>query len=194
MAGQARLGQRDRRGRGGDAPRARGRAVLYARAARGFARCRRRAPIDVDAARADAAIVVASPAAREVLAGRARAALAAIAPRVGARRRDGAPREELAASARAARLGRRGRRQHAARPPAQASRSDAPGVEVYAKLEFANPGGSVKDRAALRMMQRRASPTGASRTDKILIDSTSGNTGVAYSLFGAALGVPRRSS
>jgi cysteine synthase B len=63
----------------------------------------------------------------------------------------------------------------------------APSVEVYAKLEFANPGGSVKDRPALRMMldaidDRRL--TG----DKILIDSTSGNTGVAYSLFGAALG------
>ena len=64
----------------------------------------------------------------------------------------------------------------------------APSVEVYAKLEFANPGGSVKDRAALRMMTR-ALEDGRLTADKILIDSTSGNTGVAYSLFGAALGV-----
>jgi S-sulfo-L-cysteine synthase (O-acetyl-L-serine-dependent) len=65
---------------------------------------------------------------------------------------------------------------------------DAPSVEIYAKLEFANPGGSVKDRAALRMMQE-AIKEGRLSNDKILIDSTSGNTGVAYSIFGAALGV-----
>lgn len=66
---------------------------------------------------------------------------------------------------------------------------DAPGVEVYAKLEFMNPGGSVKDRPALRMMQD-ALADGRLSPGKILIDSTSGNTGVAYSLFGAALRVP----
>jgi S-sulfo-L-cysteine synthase (O-acetyl-L-serine-dependent) len=65
---------------------------------------------------------------------------------------------------------------------------EAPSVEVYAKLEFANPGGSVKDRPALRMMQT-ALADGRLTSDKILVDSTSGNTGVAYSLFGAALGV-----
>src|SRR4029079_10596158 len=65
---------------------------------------------------------------------------------------------------------------------------EAPSVEVYAKLEFANPGGSVKDRAALRMMTR-AIEDGRLSSDRVLIDSTSGNTGVAYSLFGAALGV-----
>jgi cysteine synthase B len=65
---------------------------------------------------------------------------------------------------------------------------EAPSVEVYAKLEFANPGGSVKDRPALRMMQT-ALQDGLLSPDKILVDSTSGNTGVAYSLFGAALGV-----
>src|SRR5258708_18325754 len=65
---------------------------------------------------------------------------------------------------------------------------EAPSVEVYAKLEFANPGGSVKDRAASRMMLR-AIEDGRLSGDKILIDSTSGNTGVAYSLLGAALGV-----
>ena len=66
-----------------------------------------------------------------------------------------------------------------------------PDVPVYAKLEFCNPGGSVKDRAALRMMQA-ALESGELTRDKILIDSTSGNTGVAYSLFGAALGVKVR--
>lgn len=66
--------------------------------------------------------------------------------------------------------------------------SEAPSVEVWAKLEFANPGGSVKDRAASRMITR-AIADGRLTPDKILIDSTSGNTGVAYSLFGAALGV-----
>lgn len=63
----------------------------------------------------------------------------------------------------------------------------APGVEVYLKLEFANPGGSVKDRPALRMMLD-AIGDGRLTENKILIDSTSGNTGVAYSLMGAALG------
>ena len=63
----------------------------------------------------------------------------------------------------------------------------APSVEVYVKLEYMNPGGSVKDRPALRMMQD-AIKDGRLTSDKILIDSTSGNTGVAYSLVGAALG------
>ena len=63
----------------------------------------------------------------------------------------------------------------------------APSVEVYLKLEFANPGGSVKDRPALRMIQD-AIADGRLTPDKILVDSTSGNTGVAYSLLGAALG------
>jgi S-sulfo-L-cysteine synthase (O-acetyl-L-serine-dependent) len=63
-----------------------------------------------------------------------------------------------------------------------------PDVEVWAKLEFCNPGGSVKDRPALRMIQD-AIADGRLTPDRTLIDSTSGNTGVAYSLFGAALGV-----
>ena len=66
-----------------------------------------------------------------------------------------------------------------------------PDVEVWAKLEFANPGGSVKDRPALRMIQD-ALADGRLAPGKTLIDSTSGNTGVAYSLYGAALGVPVR--
>src|SRR5438876_11479239 len=62
-----------------------------------------------------------------------------------------------------------------------------PNVEVYAKAEWFNPGGSVKDRAALSMVEdgeRRAVLT----KDKTIIDSTSGNTGIAYALMGAAKG------
>ncbi len=64
----------------------------------------------------------------------------------------------------------------------------APDVKVYAKLEFANPGGSVKDRAA-RQMILDALADGRLTRDKILVDSTSGNTGVAYAMIGAALGL-----
>jgi S-sulfo-L-cysteine synthase (O-acetyl-L-serine-dependent) len=64
---------------------------------------------------------------------------------------------------------------------------DNPGVKIYLKLEFMNPGGSVKDRPALNMM-RDAIADGRLTKDKVLIDATSGNTGVAYSLFGACLG------
>jgi cysteine synthase B len=67
--------------------------------------------------------------------------------------------------------------------------SDAPGVELWAKCEFFNPGGSVKDRAASQMI-RDAIRTGALAPGKTIIDSTSGNTGVAYSLIGGALGYP----
>jgi cysteine synthase B len=62
-----------------------------------------------------------------------------------------------------------------------------PGVEIWGKCEFANPGGSVKDRPALQMV-KDAIADGRLTRDKILIDSTSGNTGVAYSMVGAALG------
>ena len=60
-------------------------------------------------------------------------------------------------------------------------------VEVYAKAEYLNPAGSVKDRAALNMM-RRGIESGALTRDKIILDSTSGNTGIAYAMLGAALG------
>jgi S-sulfo-L-cysteine synthase (O-acetyl-L-serine-dependent) len=63
------------------------------------------------------------------------------------------------------------------------------GVEVWGKCEFANPGGSVKDRAALQMV-REALAAGLLGGGRRLIDSTSGNTGVAYSMIGAALGIP----
>lgn len=65
---------------------------------------------------------------------------------------------------------------------------ECPGVELWLKLEYCNPGGSVKDRPALQMI-RDALADGRLTRDKILIDSTSGNTGVAYSMFGAALGL-----
>jgi cysteine synthase B len=66
---------------------------------------------------------------------------------------------------------------------------DTPGVELWAKCEFMNPGGSVKDRAANQMI-RDAIRTGALKQGQEIIDSTSGNTGVAYSLIGGALGYP----
>src|SRR3989441_8698993 len=62
-----------------------------------------------------------------------------------------------------------------------------PHVEVYAKAEWFNPGGSVKDRAALSMIED-GEKRGALTRDKTIIDSTSGNTGIAYALIGAAKG------
>jgi cysteine synthase B len=61
------------------------------------------------------------------------------------------------------------------------------GVEFYAKAEWYNPGGSVKDRPALSMI-REGERSGALRPGKILLDATSGNTGIAYAMIGAALG------
>lgn len=65
--------------------------------------------------------------------------------------------------------------------------SSAPGVKIYLKLEYTNPGGSVKDRPALQMLTD-AIHDGRFTKDKILVDATSGNTGVALSMFGACLG------
>src|SRR5262249_37193542 len=64
-----------------------------------------------------------------------------------------------------------------------------PGVEVHAKLESRNPGGSVKDRAAAAMILDGLA-TGALRPGRTLLDSTSGNTGIAYAMLGASLGHP----
>ncbi|MBO0702727.1 MAG: pyridoxal-phosphate dependent enzyme [Candidatus Dormibacteraeota bacterium] len=64
-----------------------------------------------------------------------------------------------------------------------------PELQVYAKLEWFNPGGSVKDRAALAMIED-GERRGALRPGKTIIDSTSGNTGVAYAMVGAAKGYP----
>ena len=67
---------------------------------------------------------------------------------------------------------------------------EAPGVEIWAKLEWFNPGGSVKDRAALSIIwdalaRGQLAPGGP----RALLDSTSGNTGIAYAWIGAALGL-----
>jgi len=62
---------------------------------------------------------------------------------------------------------------------------DFPRVEVYAKAEWFNPGGSVKDRAALAMIED-GEKRGALTHDKTIIDSTSGNTGIAYALIASA--------
>jgi len=61
------------------------------------------------------------------------------------------------------------------------------GVSLFVKLEYLNPSGSVKDRAAKAMI-RRGIYDGKLTKDKIILDSTSGNTGIAYAMFGAALG------
>src|SRR5438105_6483202 len=65
--------------------------------------------------------------------------------------------------------------------------AECPDVAVYAKAEFMNPGGSVKDRPALRMISDGES-SGALTHDRVIIDSTSGNTGIAYAMIGAARG------
>ncbi len=65
----------------------------------------------------------------------------------------------------------------------------SPRVQVFAKLEGFNPGGSVKDRPALRMVEEGLC-TGALSPDKIILDSTSGNTGIALAMVGAVLGYP----
>lgn len=65
--------------------------------------------------------------------------------------------------------------------------SPYPGLELYGKAEWANPGGSVKDRAALNIILE-AERAGLLTPEKILLDSTSGNTGIAYAMIGAARG------
>jgi cysteine synthase B len=66
---------------------------------------------------------------------------------------------------------------------------DLPDVEILGKAEWYNPGGSVKDRAASRIIAE-ALRTGQLRPGKMLLDSTSGNTGIAYAMIGAAQGIP----
>lgn len=76
---------------------------------------------------------------------------------------------------------------------------DVPGVEIYGKAEFFNPGGSVKDRPALNMILE-GEKSGALYPGKIILDATSGNTGIAYAMIGAARGygvricIPRNAS
>ena len=64
-----------------------------------------------------------------------------------------------------------------------------PGVRIFAKLEGFNPGGSVKDRAARKMVELGLA-RGDLRPGKVILDSTSGNTGIALAMIGAALGYP----
>jgi len=66
---------------------------------------------------------------------------------------------------------------------------ETPGVELYAKAEWQNPGGSVKDRAAARMIAE-GEASGALRPGLTIVDATSGNTGIAYAMIGAARGYP----
>jgi S-sulfo-L-cysteine synthase (O-acetyl-L-serine-dependent) len=68
-----------------------------------------------------------------------------------------------------------------------------PGVQIVGKAEWANPGGSVKDRAASSIVvdaKRRGLLEFGNRDGRSLIDATSGNTGIAYAMLGAALGFP----
>jgi cysteine synthase B len=62
-------------------------------------------------------------------------------------------------------------------------------VEIWLKAEWANPGGSIKDRPALWIV-REALASGELGSGQILLDATSGNTGIAYAMLGAALGIP----
>ena len=63
------------------------------------------------------------------------------------------------------------------------------GVELYGKAEWRNPSGSVKDRAALRII-RDAEESGRLAPGKTIVDASSGNTGIALAMFGAVLGYP----
>jgi cysteine synthase B len=65
----------------------------------------------------------------------------------------------------------------------------SPRVKVFAKAEWFNPGGSVKDRPALNII-RTALERGDLGNGKRLLDSTSGNMGISYATFGATLGIP----
>src|ERR1700735_3183071 len=67
--------------------------------------------------------------------------------------------------------------------------TDLPGVTLLGKAEWYNPGGSVKDRAAANIVAQGRS-SGQLRPGKILLDATSGNTGIAYAMLGAAEGFP----
>ncbi len=69
------------------------------------------------------------------------------------------------------------------------SRGVAPGVRIFAKLEGLNPGGSVKDRPALKMI-KEGIKSGQLKKGKTIIESTSGNTGIAIAMIGRALQYP----
>jgi len=63
--------------------------------------------------------------------------------------------------------------------------ADLPGIEIYGKAEYTNPGGSVKDRPALNMILE-GERSGKLTHDLVILDSTSGNTGIAYAMIAAA--------
>ncbi len=71
--------------------------------------------------------------------------------------------------------------------PLKVPNGASPRVELWGKAEWFNPGGSVKDRAALFIVED-AERTGQLTREKILLDATSGNTGIAYAMIGAAKG------
>ncbi len=66
-------------------------------------------------------------------------------------------------------------------------KDELPHVEIYAKVETYNPGGSIKDRPVLRMVTE-AIASGELTRDKVILDSSSGNAGIAYAMIGAILG------
>jgi cysteine synthase B len=74
-------------------------------------------------------------------------------------------------------------------PLRRVTASLSPHVQVLAKAEWFNPGGSIKDRPALNIL-RTALADGRLTPGKRLLDSTSGNMGIAYATFGAVLGIP----
>ena len=74
-------------------------------------------------------------------------------------------------------------------PLRRLSRDLSPRIQIFAKAEWFNPGGSVKDRPALNIIQT-ALRNGDLANGKRLLDSTSGNMGISYATFGAALGIP----
>jgi cysteine synthase B len=65
--------------------------------------------------------------------------------------------------------------------------ADLEGIEIYGKAEFFNPGGSVKDRPAMNMILE-GERTGKLTPERVILDSTSGNTGIAYAMIGASRG------
>jgi cysteine synthase B len=65
--------------------------------------------------------------------------------------------------------------------------AEFPGIEIFGKAEYFNPGGSVKDRAALNMVLD-GERSGKLNHNRTILDSTSGNTGIAYAMIGANLG------
>ena len=65
--------------------------------------------------------------------------------------------------------------------------ADLPGIQIYGKAEYTNPGGSVKDRPALNMILD-GERAGKLTRDLVILDATSGNTGIAYAMIGAAKG------